>query len=161
MSTFTQLLSSVILNVSFRFNVAVRPQRPYKLLGTGSPGRPPPLSDAAPDLAKECSALTLLGIEPMLRFIVHIICVPPIQELGNGVIQCSAFGFRTQQTHDCTGCHHNRDYNIQYSKLCCALKRKCDKRYSSSDGDFCVLSEACCGRFGLFLFVMVATNQHN
>ena len=31
--------------VEFEFSVAVRPQKPpYGLLGTGSPGRPPPLS---------------------------------------------------------------------------------------------------------------------
>ena len=29
---------------SFSSNVALRPQRPYGLLGTGSPGRPPRLS---------------------------------------------------------------------------------------------------------------------
>ena len=29
---------------SFKFNVALRPQRPLGLLGTGSPGRPPRLS---------------------------------------------------------------------------------------------------------------------
>ena len=40
--TFTQLLSSEDLSVS-QFNVALRPQRPYGLLGTWSPGRPPRL----------------------------------------------------------------------------------------------------------------------
>ena len=38
-SSLTQLLSS-----EFEFNVALRPQRPQGLLGTGSPGRPPRLS---------------------------------------------------------------------------------------------------------------------
>ena len=38
-STFTQLLSSEI-----QFNVALRPQRPWGLLRTGSPGRPLRLS---------------------------------------------------------------------------------------------------------------------
>ena len=37
-STFTQLLGL------FKFNVALRPQRPYGLLGTVSPERPPRLS---------------------------------------------------------------------------------------------------------------------
>ena len=40
-STFTQLLCSD--NTS---NVALRPRRPYGLLGTGSPGRPPLLSNS-------------------------------------------------------------------------------------------------------------------
>ena len=30
----------------FRFSAALRPQKPYGLLGTGSPGRPPRLSQA-------------------------------------------------------------------------------------------------------------------
>ena len=37
----TQLLSSETLKKKFDFNVALRPQRPYGLLGMGSPGRPP------------------------------------------------------------------------------------------------------------------------
>ena len=37
-STFTQLLSS---DSPFKFTVASRPQKPFGLLGTGSPGRPP------------------------------------------------------------------------------------------------------------------------
>ena len=41
--TFTQLLSSG-LSVVHSFSVALRPQRPYRLLGTMSPGHPPPLS---------------------------------------------------------------------------------------------------------------------
>ena len=41
-STFTQLLSS-----EFKFKVALRPQRPYRLLGTGSLGRPPRLSQTS------------------------------------------------------------------------------------------------------------------
>ena len=42
-STFTQLLSSEIL----QFSVALRPQRPEGLLGTGSPGRSPPPSHSS------------------------------------------------------------------------------------------------------------------
>ena len=42
-STFTQLLSSEIL----QFSIALRPQRPYGLSGTGSPGRPSPLSHSS------------------------------------------------------------------------------------------------------------------
>ena len=34
----------------FEFSVALRPQRPYRPLGTGSPGRPPRLSHTAPEL---------------------------------------------------------------------------------------------------------------
>ena len=30
-----------------QFNAALRPQRPYRLLGTGSPGRPPRLSHSS------------------------------------------------------------------------------------------------------------------
>ena len=43
-----------VINVLFRlaylrgsFSVALRPQRPYGLLGTGSPGRPPRLSHSS------------------------------------------------------------------------------------------------------------------
>ena len=35
------------LNCSVQFSVALRPQRPYGLLGTGSPGRPPGLSHSS------------------------------------------------------------------------------------------------------------------
>ena len=45
-STFTQLLCSEIL----QFSVALRPQRPQGLLGTGSPGRPSRLSHKVPEL---------------------------------------------------------------------------------------------------------------
>ena len=31
----------------FEFSAALRPQRPYGLLGTGSPGRPPRLSHSS------------------------------------------------------------------------------------------------------------------
>ena len=31
-------------------DIALRPQGPYGLLGTGSPGRPPPLAHTAPEL---------------------------------------------------------------------------------------------------------------
>ena len=51
-STVTQLLSSDPSAV--HFSVALRPQIPYGLLGTGSPERPPPLSHTAPEL---CSAV--------------------------------------------------------------------------------------------------------
>ena len=43
--TFTQLLFSD--PVPEQFNAALRPQRPYRRLGTGSPGRPPPLSHSS------------------------------------------------------------------------------------------------------------------
>ena len=40
------------------FNVGLRPQRPYGLLGTGSPGRPPPrLSHTGPELWSSSSLL--------------------------------------------------------------------------------------------------------
>ena len=42
-STVTHLLSSDT-DTKFRFSVALRPQKPLGLLGTGSPGRPPRLS---------------------------------------------------------------------------------------------------------------------
>ena len=41
-------------NVAFKFSVALRPQRPYGLLGTGSPGRPPRLSHSTWALRREC-----------------------------------------------------------------------------------------------------------
>ena len=45
-STFRQLPSSVSV-VTHEFNVALRPQRPYGLLGTGSQGQPPRLSHSS------------------------------------------------------------------------------------------------------------------
>ena len=63
-STFTQLLSSETLKKKFDFDVALRPQRPYGLLGMGSPGRPPPLSciSRAPLCnAVSCSYFVMLG----------------------------------------------------------------------------------------------------
>ena len=38
------------LQALFKFNAALRPQRPQGLLGKGSPGRPPPLLHAASEL---------------------------------------------------------------------------------------------------------------
>ena len=32
-----------VMSAEFKFSVALRPRRPQGLLGTGSPGRPPPL----------------------------------------------------------------------------------------------------------------------
>ena len=46
-STLTQLLSSDFCQRIFFYYGVLRPQRPYGLLGTGSPGRPPRLSHSS------------------------------------------------------------------------------------------------------------------
>ena len=57
-ATFTQLITSVdCLPSSSCLNVAIRPQRPYGLLGTGSPGHPPRLSHSS-------SAMLTLSFRP-------------------------------------------------------------------------------------------------
>ena len=52
-STFTQLPSSA----ESSFSVALRPQRPYGLFGTGNPGRPPQLLHSSPALLSLRSVL--------------------------------------------------------------------------------------------------------
>ena len=52
--SLTQLLSS-----EFKFSAALRPQRPYGLLGTGSPGRPPRLSHSSSALTMRSSSMLL------------------------------------------------------------------------------------------------------
>ena len=56
-------------NWLFQFRVALRPQRPYGLLGTGSPGRPPPLSHSG-TVVQNClllpsSSFTHVALRPL------------------------------------------------------------------------------------------------
>ena len=39
--TRTVIIATIHVGLKFEFNVALSRQRPYGLLGTGSPGRPP------------------------------------------------------------------------------------------------------------------------
>ena len=58
----TQLLWA--LRLLFKYNVALRPQRPSRLLGIGSPGRPPRLPYSSGTLVQCCSSSVLLVIGP-------------------------------------------------------------------------------------------------
>ena len=63
--------------VQFQFNAALRPQRPYGLLGTvGSPGRPPPLSHSAQALTGTARLLTLMAGATMVDWLLKTNFLP-------------------------------------------------------------------------------------
>ena len=77
-----QVVVVVVVKSPVQFSVALRPQRAYGPLGTGSPGRPPRLSHSSRALRKS----------PILRWAVIIYRLCVVTALGTSLLRLKSSG---------------------------------------------------------------------